>query len=54
MEILLCIVDCKFPFIKRAYELPVDDLTRAAKVMIAELGLPKKIISDGGTAFVAD
>ena len=49
----LCIVDyySKFPIVKKANHLACDDLVKAAKVILTEFGLPKKIISDVGMNF---
>ena len=35
----------KFPTVKKADDLAVDDLFKAVKIAFAEFGLPKKIIS---------
>ena len=52
----LCIVDynTKFPIIKKADGLSAEDLFSAAKIVFAEFGLPKKIISDTVINFVSD
>ena len=53
---LLCIVPyyTKFPIMKKADGLSADDLIRAAKIVLAQSGLPKKIVSDAGTNFISD
>ena len=52
-NMLICIVDyySKFPIVKKADGLSADDLIRGAKIVFAEFGLPKKIVSDAGTNF---
>ena len=52
-ETLLHIVDCysKFPVMKRADGLSADILITTTKVMLAELGLPRKTVSDAGMNF---
>ena len=39
------------PFVKKADGLSANDLIRAAKIVFAEFGLPKKIVSDTGLIF---
>ena len=55
-NMLLCIVDyySKFPIVKKADGLSADDLTRGAKIVFTEFGLPKKIVSDAGKNFISD
>ena len=45
---LPCIIDyySKFPIVQKVDGLSADDLISAAKIVFAECGLPKKIISD--------
>ena len=52
----LCIVDysTKFPVIKKTEDLSADSLILTCKVIFAEYGLPKKIMSDSGRNFVSD
>ena len=52
----LCIVDyhSKFPVIKKTEHLSADSLILISKVIFAEYGLPKKIMSDSGGNFVSD
>ena len=54
-KMLLGIVDYyrKFPIVKTVGSLAVDDLVQMAKMIFAEYGLPKKIISDAGTNFIS-
>ena len=44
----LCILDyhSKFPIVKKVNSLSADDLVQKAKLIFAEYGLPKKIVSD--------
>ena len=53
---LLCIVDyySKFPIVEKADGFSADDLIRAAEIVLAEFGLPKKIVSDAGMNFISD
>ena len=53
---LLCVVDyySKFPIVKKISVLSPDDLRHTSKLIFAELGLPKKIISDAGTGVTSD
>ena len=53
---LLCIVDyySKFPVGKKTDGLLVYNLIRVAKIVFAEFGLPKKIMSDPGMNFIPD
>ena len=44
---LLCI-HSKFPLVKKTDGFSADNLTRAAKIVFAEFGLPRKIVSDAG------
>ena len=44
----------KFPVIKKAEDLPADSLMPMFKVIFAEYGLPRKIVSDSGSNFVSD
>ena len=52
----LCIVDynSKFSVIKRLECLSAVNLISTVKTIIAEYGIPQKIMSDVGTIFVAD
>ena len=51
----LCNVDyhSKFPVIKKAEDLSADSLISIYKVIFAEYGLPKKIMSDLGSNLVS-
>ena len=51
----LCIVDyhSKFPVIKKE-DLSADSLTLTCKIISAEFGLPKKIMSEVGGTFISD
>ena len=53
---LLCIVDyhSKFPVVMKTDSLSGDNLIRMVKIVFAEFGLPKKIVSDAGTNFIQD
>ena len=53
---LLCIVDyySKFPTVETAVSLTADNLVKAAKFVIIEFELSKKIISDAGTNFTSE
>ena len=53
---LLCIIDyhCKSPEVKKVNSLSVDDLVQMIKLMFAEYGLPKKIVSDLCANFIAE
>ena len=53
---LLCIVDyqSKFQIVKKVNSLSAEDLVQTAKLIFAEYGLPKKIILDTGTNFMAE
>ena len=44
----------KFPVVKRVESLSAKDLMQAAKVVFAEFGLAKKLVSDAGTNFVSE
>ena len=50
---LFCIVDyySKFSVGKKAGGLLADSLNRAVKIMFAELGLQKKVVSNAGTNY---
>ena len=52
----LCIVDyhSKFPVIKRLDRLSAESLVNTVKIIFAEYGIPKKIMSNTGTNFVSD
>ena len=52
----LCIIDyhSKLPVIKKTEDLSVYSLILTCKIIFAELGLPKKIVSDSGGNFVSD
>ena len=52
----LCIVDInsKFPVVKTLEGLSADSLINTVKIIFAEYGIPRKIMSDMGTNFVAD
>ena len=43
----------KFPIVKRAEKISADSLSTCGNVLLAEYGLPKKIISDEGTNFIS-
>ena len=53
---LLCIVDyhSKFPIVKKVKALSADDLVQTTKLIFAEYGLPKKIVSDAGAKFTSE
>ena len=53
---LLCTVDfySKFLVMKKMGILAADDLIQMAKMIFPEGGLPKKIVSDGGTNFISE
>ena len=53
---LLCIVDyySKFPVVKKTGGFSAGELIRAAKIVFAGFGLPRKIVSDAGTNFISD
>ena len=55
-KLYLSIVDyhSKFPFIKKTEDLSADSLILTCKVIFAEYGLPKKIMSDSGGSFISD
>ena len=40
--------------VKKADGLSSDNLIRTAKIILAEFGLPKKIVSDAGMNFISD
>ena len=50
----LCIVDyhSKFPIIKKAEDLSADSLILTCKVIFAEYGIPRRIMSDSGGNFI--
>ena len=52
----LCLVHyySKFPVVKKADGLLADDLIKAAKIVFAEFGLLKRIVSDAGTNLISD
>ena len=52
----MCIADyySKFSIVKIVNSLLADDLVQITKLIFAEYGLSKKIISDMGTNFMAD
>ena len=52
----LCVADyhSKFPIIKKAYDLSADSLILKCKVLFAEYGIPKKIMSDADGNFISD
>ena len=52
----ICIVDyhSKFPIIKKTEDLSVDSLTLTCKIIFAEYGVTKKIMSDSGGNFISD
>ena len=52
----LCIVDyhSKFPIIKKTKDLSADSLIFMCKIIFAEYGILKKIMSDSGGNFISD
>ena len=50
----LCIMDyhSKFPIIKKTEDFSADSLILTCKVIFADYGLPKKIMSDSGGNFI--
>ena len=52
----LCMVDyhSKFPIIKKTEDLSADSLILMCKVIFAEHGLPRKIMSNLGSNFISD
>ena len=52
----LCIIDyhSKFPIIKKTEDMSADSIIIMCKVIFAEYGLPKKIMSDSGGYFISD
>ena len=52
----LCIVDyhSKFPIVKKTEGLSADSLILMCKIIVAEYGIPKKILSDSGGNFISD
>ena len=52
----LCIVDYhnKFPIIKKTADLSADSLILNCKIIFAEYGIPRKIMSDSGGNFILD
>ena len=55
-KILLCIVDyyIKFLIVKKVAGLSADDLVHTTKLIFAEFGLTKKIISEEGMNFTSE
>ena len=55
-EQYLCIVDYhgKCPFVKKTNDLSADSLILACKIIFAEYGMSKKIMSDSGSNFISD
>ena len=55
-ENLLCIVDYynEFPVMKKVEILSAEDLIQLVKIVFAELGLPKKLVSNADTNFVSE
>ena len=53
---LLYIVDfySKFPIVKKMDGLSADNLITVVKIVFAELGFPKKTVSDAGRNFISD
>ena len=53
---LLFIVDYYsiFPVVKKTDGLSAGNLIRAVKIVFAEFGLPKKLVSDVGMNFISD
>ena len=49
-KMLLCIANyySKFPVVKKVGNLAADDIVQIAKIIFAEYGLPKMIVSDAG------
>ena len=52
----MCAVDynSKFPVIKTLEGLSAENLINTVKIIFAEYGIPKKIMSDAGTNFISD
>ena len=52
----LCIVDYhgKFPIIKKTEDLSADSIILVCKIIFAEYGVPKKIMSDSGDNLILD
>ena len=52
----LCIVDyhSKFPIIKKTEDVSADNLILTYKIIFAEYGLPKEIMSDSGGNCISD
>ena len=52
----LCIVDynSKFPVVKKTEDLSADSLILTCKIIFAEYGLPKNIMSDSCSNFISD
>ena len=44
----------RFLVMKKVCSLAVDDLVQTGKMILAEYGLPKRIISDAGTNFTSE
>ena len=55
-NMFLCIVGYyrKSTIVKKGDGFSADHLIRAAKILFAEFGLPKKIVSDAGMNFILD
>ena len=53
---ILCTVDyySKFPIIKKTDGLPAESLIKVVKIVIAEFGLPKNIVSEEGKNFISE
>ena len=51
LRILYCYSN--FPIVKKVGSLAVDDLVQMTKIIFAEYGLSKKMISDAGTNFTS-
>ena len=53
---LLHIVDyySKFPVVKKTNGLLAENMIKVVKIVFAEFGLPKKIVSDVGTNFISE
>ena len=53
---LLCIANyySKFQVTEKTDGFSAENLIRAIKIVFAEFGLPKKIVSNAGTNFISD
>ena len=55
-KMLLCTVDYyrKFPVVRKVGKIAAGDLVQMTKMIFAECGLPKKIISDTGINIISE